>query len=63
MGRETFRSALGISNHEVHPTGETLFSLAYRTEAIIPVDVYMQTLRTEEIDWDQNATQLRLAHN
>jgi len=30
------------------PTGETPFSLAYGTEAIIPLDIYMPTLWTEE---------------
>ena len=35
-------------------TGETLFLLAYGTEVIITVDICMPTLRTKEIDWDQN---------
>ena len=32
-------------------------------QAIIPVDVYMLTLYMKEIDWDQNAAQLRLAQD
>jgi len=36
------------------PTGVTPFSLAYGTEAIIPVDVNMPTLRKEGVDRDQN---------
>jgi len=42
------------------PTSETPFSMAYGTEAIIPVDVYMPTLWTERVGWDQNIAQLRL---
>jgi len=34
--------------------------LAYRTEAIILVDIHMPTLRTTEIDQDQNIIQLDL---
>jgi len=45
------------------PTGETLFSLAYVTEAIIPVNICMPTLRTGEIDRNQNAIHLRLAQD
>jgi len=37
------------------PSGETLFSLVYRTEAIIPIDICMPTLRAQEIDLNQNA--------
>jgi len=44
-------------------TGETPFSLSYEMEAIISVDICMPTLRTEEIEWDQNAAQLRLAQD
>jgi len=36
------------------PTGETPFSLAYGTEAIIPVDINMPTLCVEGVDRDQN---------
>ena len=42
------------------PRGETPFSLAYRTEAIILVDICMPTLRMTEINQDQNAIQLSL---
>jgi len=45
------------------PTGETLFSLAYWTEAIIPVDICMLMLRTEGVDLDQNAAQLWLVQD
>jgi len=41
-------------------TGEILFSLAYRTEAIILVDVNMPILRVEGVVRDQNNTLLRL---
>ena len=40
------------------PTRETPFSLAYGTEAIIPVDISMSTLRVERVVLDQNDTQL-----
>ena len=42
------------------PTGKTLFSLAYGTEVIIPVDISMLTLHVKRVDRDQNAAQLRL---
>ena len=42
------------------PTGETPFSLAYGTKAIIPVDICMPTLRTGGIERDQNATNFAL---
>jgi len=41
--------------------GETPFSLAYRTEAIIAIDVYMSTLCLEGIDWDQNVAQFKVS--
>ena len=41
--------------------GETLFSLAYGTEAIIPFDICMPILHTIKIDQSQNAIQLDLA--
>jgi len=34
------------------PTGETPFFLAYRTEAIILVDIRMSALRVEGVDQD-----------
>ena len=43
-------------------TGETLFSLAYGTKVIIPVDIYISMLRTG-VEWDQNVTQFRLAQD
>ena len=43
--------------------GETSFSLAYETEAIILVDICMPTLHTIKIDQDQNAIQLGLAQD
>ena len=36
------------------PMGETPFSLAYRTKAIIPVYISMSTLREEGVIQDQN---------
>jgi len=32
--------------------GETLFSLVYETEAIIPINVNMSTLRVEGVNQD-----------
>ena len=42
------------------PIGETLFSFAYGTEAIIPVDISMPTFRIEGVVLDHNDTLLRL---
>ena len=41
-------------------TRETPFSLAYGTEAVIPIDISMLTLRVERVVPDQNDTLLRL---
>jgi len=53
MGEETLRSAMAYQTIKYIPTDETLFLLAYATEAIISVDIYKQILRTEEIDYDK----------
>jgi len=50
MGGETLRSAIGVPDHLMRPDGEIPFSLAYGMEAIIPIDMYMPTLRTKEIN-------------
>jgi len=42
------------------PTGETPFSLAYRIESIISVDISMSTLRVERVAQDKNDAILRL---
>ena len=44
-------------------TSGTPFLLAYGIYAIVLVNVYVRTLRTEEIYWDHNAAQLRLAQD
>jgi len=60
MGRETPRNPLSLQNHQGVPTGETPFSLAYGTEAIIHVDISIPTLCVERVDQDQNGVQLCL---
>ena len=42
------------------PASETTFSLAYETEAIIPVIISMSTLRVEGVIQDQNNTLFHL---
>ena len=44
-------------------TGETPFSLAYGAEAVIPTEVYMPTLHTEDPDMAQNSALLSLAQD
>ena len=63
MGRTAVRSTLGISNHKRVTTEETLFSLAYGIETIIPVNVCKATLRTKGVEWDKNVAQLRLVQD
>ena len=41
------------------PTGETPFRLTFGTEAIIPLDIGLPTLRIENFDSEQNEGQLR----
>jgi len=43
--------------------GETPFSLSYGMEVVIPVDIWMPTFRTGEIDRDENDVQLCLAQD
>jgi hypothetical protein len=45
------------------PTGETPFSLAYGAEAVIPAEVYVPTLCTEDPDLEQNSELLHLAQD
>ena len=42
------------------PTGETLFRLAYGSEAIIPVEVGLTSYRVENYDEDKNEEAMRL---
>jgi len=60
MGRETPRCTLGLQDTKRVPTGETLLSLAYKTEAIIPIDISRTILRVEEVAQDQNDALLHL---
>nr|GEV29704.1 reverse transcriptase domain-containing protein [Tanacetum cinerariifolium] len=41
--------------------GETPFSLTYRTEAVIPAEIGMPTLRTAEVDVDKNNKALEIS--
>ena len=63
MGRTAIRSTLGLSNHKRVTTEETLFSLTYRIETIIPIDVFKATLHTKGVEWDKNVAQLRLVQD
>nr|GEW35228.1 reverse transcriptase domain-containing protein [Tanacetum cinerariifolium] len=49
-----YRTMIKFSN------GDTLFSLTYGTEAVIPTEIGMPTLRTTEIDMVQNDEALEL---
>jgi len=60
MGGETPWSALGLQDHQTRSDRETPFSLAYGTEAIIPVDINRPTLRVEGVVPNQDDTLLRL---
>ncbi|GJV44876.1 reverse transcriptase domain-containing protein [Tanacetum coccineum] len=43
-----------------HPNGETPFSLTYGTEAVIPVEIGMPTMRTAEVDMIKNDEALEI---
>ena len=45
------------------PTGETLFNLTYGTEAVIPVEVGITSLRREFFDEQSNDDQLKLSQD
>ena len=42
------------------PTGETSFSMVYRAESIIPVEIEMSSFRTSNLNKDNNETEPRL---
>jgi len=54
---------MSVKDYQARLTRETPFLLAYGTEAVIPIDICMLTLRTREIDQNHNATQLCLAQD
>jgi len=54
MARELLGVLWAYKTTKRVPTGEIPFSLAYGTEAIIPVNVSMPTLHVEGVDRDQN---------
>ncbi|GJR55339.1 reverse transcriptase domain-containing protein [Tanacetum coccineum] len=53
-GKQEFRLRIKASN------GETPFSLTYETEAVIPVEISMPTLRTAEVDMIKNDEALEI---
>ena len=59
MGGETLRSTLGLQDHQKHLDRQNPFSLAYRIEAIIPVNISMPTLQVGVVH-DQNDALLHL---
>ena len=63
MGREASWDGLGITNHQAYPYGRDSIFLNYGSEAIIPVDICMETLHMEEINLDRNTSQLQLAQD
>ena len=63
IGQKAFWSALGIPFHQAHPYRRDSILTSLRDIGHHPVDIYMSTLCTEEIDWDQNDAQLRLAQD
>ena len=42
------------------PTGKTLFRLAYRSEAIIPIEIRLTSLRVENHDENRNDEAMHL---
>nr|GEW96555.1 hypothetical protein [Tanacetum cinerariifolium] len=53
IGR-TFLCSMDTLHHDKFSNGDTLFSLTYGTEAVIPTEIGMSTLRTAEVDLIQN---------
>ena len=51
---EELPNVLGLSERPRRSTGETLFSLAYGSEAVIAPEINLPTLRTSEWDPVQN---------
>ena len=51
---------MGLQNHDENPNGETPFRLTYGTEAVIPVEVGVTSIRREIFNEECNDDELRL---
>ncbi|GJR03894.1 reverse transcriptase domain-containing protein [Tanacetum coccineum] len=55
-----FSCSMGTPHHVKSSNGDTPFSLTYGTEAVIPAEIGMPTLRTAEVDLVQNNEALEI---
>ncbi|CAL2271068.1 unnamed protein product [Prunus armeniaca] len=58
---DTSRKLIAYRTTKQKPTGESPFSLAYGTEAVIPTEIGLPTVRTLVVESNDNEQQL--AHN
>ncbi|GKB14198.1 reverse transcriptase domain-containing protein [Tanacetum coccineum] len=63
LGRGTTERALGPHDNAKNNNGETPFSFAYGTEAVIPAEIGMPTRRTTQRNIEENYMELRLNLN
>ncbi|GJT33293.1 reverse transcriptase domain-containing protein [Tanacetum coccineum] len=55
-----FSCSMGTSHHDKSSNGDTPISLTYGTEAVIPAEISMPTLRIAEVDLVQNNEALEI---
>ncbi|GFS30248.1 hypothetical protein Acr_00g0010980 [Actinidia rufa] len=58
--RNTVQEIIHWSTTEMIPIGETLFSMVYGSESVIPMKIGILSFRTLNFDKDNNKTKLRL---
>ena len=60
LGKRSSEHSLGIPYNEQNSYGETSFSMVYRTESVILVEIGMPRFRTSNFDKENNEAELRL---
>jgi hypothetical protein len=61
MGRTAPRGTVGLPNHQKNPYGDTPFGLAFGSEAVIPVETELTSLRVQKYDPELNDEGLKLS--
>lgn len=56
-------STIGLSNNEKTPTGQTPYSLAYRLEAVVPVEMTIPSVKIAKYNTSENEANQAIALN
>ena len=60
MAKRAPKCPMGIQDNSKNPTGKTPFCLTFGTEAIIPVEIWLTSFKTDRYDKESNNDQLCL---